>query len=64
MVLDEHPLDTYFRELRDRRRRELARRKLAALKATQVRVGVRRDVRVGWRLWLGTRAPPFPHLTG
>ncbi|EFJ47851.1 hypothetical protein VOLCADRAFT_91473 [Volvox carteri f. nagariensis] len=35
IVLDEHPLDAYFRELRDRRRRELARRRLAALKAMQ-----------------------------
>ncbi|KAG2425176.1 hypothetical protein HXX76_013930 [Chlamydomonas incerta] len=35
LVLDEHPLDQYFRELRDRRRRELARRRLAAVKAMQ-----------------------------
>eukprot|EP00198_Chlamydomonas_reinhardtii_P011925 XP_001701262.1 predicted protein [Chlamydomonas reinhardtii] len=37
VVLDEHPLDQYFRELRDRRRRELARRRLAAIKAMQAR---------------------------
>jgi hypothetical protein len=32
-VLEEHPLDSYFRELLRRRRRELMRRKKAALKA-------------------------------
>ncbi|GLI60139.1 hypothetical protein VaNZ11_002211 [Volvox africanus] len=35
IMLDEHPLDAYFRELRDRRRRELARRRLATIKAMQ-----------------------------
>ncbi len=36
IILYEHPLDAYFRELRDRRRRELARRRLASIKAMQV----------------------------
>ncbi|KXZ47232.1 hypothetical protein GPECTOR_37g238 [Gonium pectorale] len=44
VILDEHPLDTYFRELRDRRRRELARRRLAAIKAMQAMVGLHKRV--------------------
>jgi hypothetical protein len=36
----EHPLDAYFRELLRRRRKELLRRKSAALKSLQVRGGL------------------------
>jgi len=40
-VQEEHPLDNYFRELIRRRRREMLRRKRAALKSLQVRNSVR-----------------------
>ena len=51
IILDEHPLDAYFRELRDRRRRELARRRLAALKAMQVGGGGGASGRAGGWGW-------------